>query len=225
MRRDVRLPAAANINLRNELVSGLRVTVVTAICSRAQQSRSTWGLQAALVQEAAPPTKGFQRMRKTSVSLAVLGVAAAMSLAACGSSSNDNGSSSSSSSASSSAARPARPAPERSTARAPRSASSCPTPRPRRAGSPPTRPRSRPTAQKYNLDCNIQNAGGSASKMQTIAQPDGVRRRQGPHDRQPRRRRRAPRSSRRPPRTASSRSTTTGSPRAAARRSTSPSTT
>ena len=86
---------------------------------------------------------------------------------------------------------PHRPAPVprpavRSTARAPRSASSCRTPRPRRGGSPPTPTALKADCQKFNLDCNIQNAGGSAAKMQTIARQMTSDRDQGPDDRRPR---------------------------------------
>jgi D-xylose transport system substrate-binding protein len=112
-------------------------------------------------------------MRKTTVSLAVLGVAAAMSLTACGSSSDDessSGSDSSSSSASSSAS-----SSESS------SSSDAVDGKGAKVGiilpdttSSPRWVTADPTALKanckiYNLDCNIQNAGGSAAKMQTIA--------------------------------------------------------
>ncbi len=120
------------------------------------------------VDAVAPPTKGLQRMRKTSVSLAVLGVAAAMSLAACGSSSSDNGSSSSSksSSSSSSSASSASGAVDGKGAKVgiilPDTTSS-----PRWVTADPNALKA--NCKKYNLDCDIQNAGGSASKMQTIA--------------------------------------------------------
>jgi len=110
-------------------------------------------------------------MRKTSVSLAVLGVATAMSLAACGSSSDDNSSSSSSSSSTSSSSSSASSS----------SASGAIDGKGAKVGiilpdttSSPRWVTADPNAlkencQKVNLDCDIQNAGGSASKMQTIA--------------------------------------------------------
>ena len=109
-------------------------------------------------------------MRKTTVSLAVLGVAAAMSLAACGSSSSNSSTSSSSSSSSSSAS-----------ASSSTSTSGMVDGKGAKVGiilpdttSSPRWVTADPEALKanckiYNLDCNIQNAGGSASKMQTIA--------------------------------------------------------
>jgi len=113
-------------------------------------------------------------MRKTSVSsLAVLGIAAAMSLTACGSSSN-NGSSSSTKSSSSSS-------PTASSSQSSSSASGAVDGKGAKVGiilpdttSSPRWVTADPTAlkadcQKYNLSCDIQNAGGSASKMQTIA--------------------------------------------------------
>jgi D-xylose transport system substrate-binding protein len=115
-------------------------------------------------------------MRKTSVSsLAVLGIAAAMSLTACGSSSNNNSSSSSSKSSSSSSS------PSASSSQSSSSASGTVDGKGAKVGiilpdttSSPRWVTADPTAlkadcQKYNLNCNIQNAGGSASKMQTIA--------------------------------------------------------
>ncbi|MDX6300321.1 MAG: D-xylose transport system substrate-binding protein [Nocardioidaceae bacterium] len=113
-------------------------------------------------------------MRKTSVSsLAVLGIAAAMSLTACGSSSNNSSSSSGKSSSSSS--------PSASSSSSSSSASGTIDGKGAKVGiilpdttSSPRWVTADPTAlkadcQKFNLDCNIQNAGGSASKMQTIA--------------------------------------------------------
>jgi D-xylose transport system substrate-binding protein len=111
-------------------------------------------------------------MRKTTVSLAVLGVAAAMSLAACGSS-NDSSSGSSSDSASSSASS--------SSSSSSSSAGGALDGKGAKVGiilpdttSSPRWVTADPEAlkadcKKYNLSCNIQNAGGSASKMQTIA--------------------------------------------------------
>jgi D-xylose transport system substrate-binding protein len=114
-------------------------------------------------------------MRKTSVSLAVLGVAAAMSLAACGSSSGDSSSSSSKSSSPSASASASASASESSAAGGavdgkgakvgiilPDTTSS-----PRWVTADPEALKA--NCKKYNLDCNIQNAGGSAAKMQTIA--------------------------------------------------------
>jgi D-xylose transport system substrate-binding protein len=110
-------------------------------------------------------------MRKTSVSLAVLGVAAAMSLAACGSSSDDSSSSSSkssspSASASASESSAAGGAVDGKGAKVgiilPDTTSS-----PRWVTADPEALKA--NCKKYNLDCNIQNAGGSAAKMQTIA--------------------------------------------------------
>ena len=104
-------------------------------------------------------------MRKTSVSLAVLGVAAAMSLAACGSS-DDSGSSGSKSSASASSSSSSSGEVDGKGAKVgiilPDTTSS-----PRWITADPTALKQQ--CQKYNLDCDIQNAGGSASKMQTIA--------------------------------------------------------
>jgi D-xylose transport system substrate-binding protein len=107
-------------------------------------------------------------MRRTSVSLAALGVAAAMSLTACGSSSDDEpaGDSSSSSSAgessSSSAGGPVDGKGAKVGIILPDTTSS-----PRWVTADPVALKA--NCAKYNLDCNIQNAGGSASKMQTIA--------------------------------------------------------
>ena len=114
-------------------------------------------------------------MRKTTVSLAVLGVAAAMSLAACGSS-DDSGSSGSKSSASaSSSSSSSSGAVDGKGAKVgiilPDTTSS-----PRWITADPTALKQQ--CQKYNLDCDIQNAGGSASKMQTIARQmtsDGIK--------------------------------------------------
>jgi D-xylose transport system substrate-binding protein len=115
---------------------------------------------------AAPPLKGLQRMRKTTVSLAVLGVAAAMSLTACGSSSNKGSTSSSGSSASGSSSASAGGTVDGKGAKVgiilPDTTSS-----PRWVTADPTALKA--DCKKYNLQCNIQNAGGSASKMQTIA--------------------------------------------------------
>ena len=63
-----------------------------------------------------------------------------------------------------------RRAEARSTGRARRSASCCRTPPPRRAGSPPTRTELASQCTKYNLDCKIYNANGSASTQQQQAQ-------------------------------------------------------
>ena len=115
-------------------------------------------------------------MRRTSVSsLAVLGIAAAMSLTACGSSStNKSSGGSSSKSSSSSSSSP-------STSQSSSSASGTIDGKGAKVGiilpdttSSPRWVTADPTAlkadcAKFNLDCNIQNAGGSASKMQTIA--------------------------------------------------------
>jgi D-xylose transport system substrate-binding protein len=103
-------------------------------------------------------------MRKTSVSLAVLGVAAAMTLTACGSSSDDSSSSSSPSASESSSS--AGGAVDGKGAKVgiilPDTTSS-----PRWVTADPTALKA--DCKTYNLDCNIQNAGGSAAKMQTIA--------------------------------------------------------
>jgi D-xylose transport system substrate-binding protein len=106
-------------------------------------------------------------MRKTSVSLAVLGVAAAMTLTACGSSSDDDSSSSSGSSPSASeSSSSAGGAVDGKGAKVgiilPDTTSS-----PRWVTADPEALKA--NCKTYNLDCNIQNAGGSASKMQTIA--------------------------------------------------------
>jgi len=113
-------------------------------------------------------------MGKTSVSLAVLGIAAAMSLTACGSS-DDNSSSSGSDKSSASSSSSASASESSSSASGtvdgkgakvgiilPDTTSS-----PRWVTADPTALKA--DCAKYNLDCNIQNAGGSASKMQTIA--------------------------------------------------------
>src|SRR4051794_34362831 len=103
-------------------------------------------------------------MRKTSVSsLAVLGIAAAMSLTACGSSSDNNSSSSSSKSSSSSSS------PSASSSQSSSSASGTVDGKGAKVGiilpdttSSPRWVTADPTAlkadcKKYNLDCNIQN--------------------------------------------------------------------
>jgi len=115
------------------------------------------------------PTKGQQRMRKTSVSLAVLGVAAAMSLAACGSSSDNNSSSSKSSSSSSKSSSSAGSASGAIDGKGAKVGIILPdtTSSPRWITADPSALKA--DCKKYNLNCNIQNAGGSASKMQTIA--------------------------------------------------------
>jgi D-xylose transport system substrate-binding protein len=120
------------------------------------------------IREGGSPTKGQQRMRKTRVWFAVLGVVAAMSLAACGSSSNDNSSSSKSSStpSASSSTSSASGAVDGKGAKVgiilPDTTSS-----PRWITADPTALKEQ--CAKYNLSCDIQNAGGSATKMQTIA--------------------------------------------------------
>jgi D-xylose transport system substrate-binding protein len=105
-------------------------------------------------------------MRKTTVSLAVLGVAAAMSLAACGSddsSSSGSGESSSSASASDSGSSGAVDGKGAKVGIIlPDTTSS-----PRWVTADPEALKA--NCEKANLECNIQNAGGSASKMQTIA--------------------------------------------------------
>jgi D-xylose transport system substrate-binding protein len=106
-------------------------------------------------------------MRKTTVSLAVLGVAAAMSLAACGSDdSSSSGSGESSSSASASDSGSSGGAVDGKGAKVgiilPDTTSS-----PRWVTADPEALKA--NCEKVNLECNIQNAGGSASKMQTIA--------------------------------------------------------
>ncbi len=112
-------------------------------------------------------------MRKTTASLAVVGIAAAMTLTACGGSSDKKSSSGSSSSDSSSASA--------SSSDSASSASGAVDGKGAKVGiilpdttSSPRWVTADPEAlkancQKVNLDCNIQNAGGSASKMQTIA--------------------------------------------------------
>jgi len=105
-------------------------------------------------------------MRKTSVSLAVLGVAAAMSLAACGSS-DDSGSSGSKSSASASSSSSSSSGQVDGKGAKVGIILPDTTSSPRWITADPTALKQQ--CQKYNLDCDIQNAGGSASKMQTIA--------------------------------------------------------
>ncbi len=106
-------------------------------------------------------------MRKTSVSLAVLGVAAAMTLTACGSSNDDNSSSSSSSSPS--AAESSSSAGGAIDGKGAKVGIILPdtTSSPRWVTADPEALKA--NCKTYNLDCNIQNAGGSAAKMQTIA--------------------------------------------------------
>ena len=94
-------------------------------------------------------------MRKTAVCLAVFGVAAAMSLAACGSSSNDKSSSKSSAAKSAKGAKVGIILPD--TTSSPRWITADPT-------------ALKQDCQAADLKCDIQNAGGSASKMQSIAQ-------------------------------------------------------
>jgi D-xylose transport system substrate-binding protein len=114
-------------------------------------------------------------MRKTTASLAVVGIAAAMTLTACGGSSDKKSSSGSSSSDSSSASASASSSDSASASSGavdgkgakvgiilPDTTSS-----PRWVTADPEALKA--NCQKVNLDCNIQNAGGSASKMQTIA--------------------------------------------------------
>jgi D-xylose transport system substrate-binding protein len=115
-------------------------------------------------------------MRKTSASLAALGVVAAISLTACGGSSSSgdkasggtssSSSSSSSSSASSSSSSAAGGAADGKGQKVgiilPDTTTS-----PRWVTADPNALKA--DCKKYNLDCNIQNAGGSAAKMQTIA--------------------------------------------------------
>jgi D-xylose transport system substrate-binding protein len=113
-------------------------------------------------------------MRKTTVSLAVIGVAAAISLTACGGSSGSGNKSSGSSGKSES--------PSATTSASSSSGASGTidgkgakvgiilpdtTSSPRWVTADPDALKA--NCQKYNLNCNIQNAGGSASKMQTIA--------------------------------------------------------
>jgi D-xylose transport system substrate-binding protein len=112
------------------------------------------------------PRERQQRMRKTNVCLAVLGVTAAMSLAACGGSSDNSSSGSSSSSASSSSTTSSGQVDGKGAKVGiilPDTTSS-----PRWITADPTALKA--DCKTYNLDCDIQNAGGSASKMQTIAQ-------------------------------------------------------
>lgn len=106
------------------------------------------------------------RKGKSSVSLAVLGVAAAMTLTACGSSSDDSSSSSSSSPSAAESSPATGGAVDGKGAKVgiilPDTTSS-----PRWVTADPTALKAACT--KAKLDCNIQNAGGSAAKMQTIA--------------------------------------------------------
>ena len=111
-------------------------------------------------------------MRKTTASLAALGIAAAISLSACGGSDSDSTKSSGSSGDSSTPS--SSPSDSASAGGAidgkgqkvgiilPDTTSS-----PRWVTADPNALKA--NCKKYNLDCNIQNAGGSASKMQTIA--------------------------------------------------------
>jgi D-xylose transport system substrate-binding protein len=116
-------------------------------------------------------------MRKTNVSIAVMGLGLAMALAGCGGSSDDNSSSSSSSSSSASA--PSSSADSGAVdGKGAKVGIILPdtTSSPRWVTADPTALKAACT--KANLDCNIQNAGGSASKMQTIARQmtsDGIK--------------------------------------------------
>jgi D-xylose transport system substrate-binding protein len=101
-------------------------------------------------------------MRKTTASLAVLGVAAAMSLAACGSNDGKGSGSGSSSSSSSSSTGGIDGKGAKVGIILPDTTSS-----PRWVTADPEALKA--NCAKVNLDCNIQNAGGSAAKMQTIA--------------------------------------------------------
>jgi D-xylose transport system substrate-binding protein len=104
------------------------------------------------------------------VSLAVLGVAAAMTLTACGSSSDDDSSSSDSSSSSSpSASESSSSAGGAVDGKGAKVGIILPdtTSSPRWVTADPEALKA--NCKTYNLDCNIQNAGGSAAKMQTIA--------------------------------------------------------
>jgi len=115
-------------------------------------------------------------MRKTSMSLAVLGIAAVTALAACGSSSSNKSSDNNSSSDTTSA-----PATTDTATSAPAGGATIDgkgakvgiilpdtTTSPRWVTADPAALKADCT--KYNLDCIIQNAGGSAPKMKTIAQ-------------------------------------------------------
>ena len=109
-------------------------------------------------------------MRKARVWFAVLGVVSAMSLAACGSSSNGSSSSSSSSTSSSSpSASPSGSASGAVDGKGAKVGIILPdtTSSPRWITADPTALKQQ--CAKYNLNCDIQNAGGSAAKMQTIA--------------------------------------------------------
>jgi D-xylose transport system substrate-binding protein len=109
------------------------------------------------------------------VSLAVIGVAAAISLTACGSSGSSNKSSGSSGggnsspSASSSASTSSGGSSSAVDGKGAKVGIILPdtTSSPRWVTADPAALKS--DCKKYNLSCNIQNAGGSASKMQTIA--------------------------------------------------------
>jgi D-xylose transport system substrate-binding protein len=129
-------------------------------------------------------------MRKSSLPVAAMGVVAAFALAACSSSGGGGGSSTPVSSAAAPASSAAAPA---SSAAAPASSAAAggaldgkgakvgiilpdTTSSPRWVTADPTALKADCT--KYNLACNIQNAGGSAAKMQTIArqmEADGVK--------------------------------------------------
>jgi D-xylose transport system substrate-binding protein len=112
-------------------------------------------------------------MRKTTVSLAVIGVAAAISLTACGgssgSSNNSSGSSGKSGSSPSSTTSASSGGSGMIDGKGAKVGIILPdtTSSPRWVTADPDALKA--NCQKYNLDCNIQNAGGSASKMQTIA--------------------------------------------------------
>jgi D-xylose transport system substrate-binding protein len=106
-------------------------------------------------------------MRKTTASLAVLGVAAAMALTACGSDSSDDSSSSKSSAASSESASSSSGGEVDGKGAKVGIILPDTTSSPRWITADPEALKK--NCETYNLDCNIQNAGGSASKMQTIA--------------------------------------------------------
>jgi D-xylose transport system substrate-binding protein len=129
-------------------------------------------------------------MRKSSLPVAAMGVVAAFALAACSSSGNGGDNSGGNSSAPPPASSPATSAPATSAPASSGGAGDAVDGKGAKVGiilpdttSSPRWVTADPTAlkadcKKYNLDCNIQNAGGKADKMQTIArqmEADGVK--------------------------------------------------
>jgi D-xylose transport system substrate-binding protein len=120
-------------------------------------------------------------MRKTNVPIALMGLTLAMALAGCSGSSGSSSSGSTSAGSSGSASAPSSDASSSGGAVDGKGAKvgiilPDTTSSPRWVTADPEALKA--NCQKVNLDCNIQNAGGSASKMQTIARQmtaDGIK--------------------------------------------------